>query len=93
MVRGGESQKVIILVKGKIKCFKLCPFLWEQLGFGAYPNRVCRYRNQRTVELLKLEDQEFWTELTRLTQEGTLRLRWSWELMREMHCLVEVNNF
>ena len=43
------------------------------------------------MEVLELEDQEFWTELTRLTQSGTLQLRWSWELMREMRCLVEVS--
>ena len=38
-----------------------------------------------------MEDQDFWTELTKLTKEGTLRLIWSWELMCKMRCLVEVS--
>ena len=64
--------------------------MWEGLGFGSYPVKLCRFRSSTTVEVLSWKDQDFWTEMQNLARGKKLRMGCGEDLKHDMWCLVEV---
>ena len=90
VVRTGNILHWYVELSIKVR-FQLCPRIWRELEFGAYPSMVCRYRNSKTVEVLTMQSQEFWTELAKLAACQELRFGMGHEVRKDMWCLVEVS--
>ena len=59
----------------------MCPSFWAIANFGRYPDLVCRENSHGSLEVLGIEDLDFWTELHKLVYARELLLCYGYELM------------